>query len=544
MGKKKGIWGRWIASGGHFAEGGQGLVYLVTDQKGEYNGEYVLKELKKPKRSGRFDAELNAITSLVPHPHVISLIDSGIYRYEDKPCFVMPKADRNLNDLIKEYRVDLEKRLLIFDKICQGVAHLHSSSPQIIHRDLKPENVLMFSDEPVISDLGLCLLVGTIRITPHSEAVGPRFYMAPELEDGRQPDVDIKADVYSLGKLLYYLLSNGRIFSREKYREKGWLLSSILQDKRYEIFEKIFDKSITSDTQQRYANASELMESFRTATDSFHGHPLTLLLHKFGSIDQALDAPESRLSSLSKDEWAELLKHAQGRTDVNDELLRVACDALDPSFVELFSKTLLANKSHLDRHLVASAAGRILCLPRFEGWFRVWLYNEDNFSDLALLALNIGEEEILNKVARWDSLTLRNCDEVLSILAQNFNELRPEAKHDFLFASCKSNYQDKEAFLLRLSNSEDIDGFLDGVVAGLCACATEATLNRIVELFGTAVAANNFEAVSKGVLLGASVETAKWLRQHSMGNPVLEIILEAMSETDDLRSSDDQSEDE
>lgn len=102
--KKKGGWGRWMSFGAHFAEGGQGQLYLVTDQKREFGGEYVLKELKNPKRSQRFDAELKAITSLEPHPQVISLKDSGIYRAEDKPCFVMPKVDQNLDDLIWRQR--------------------------------------------------------------------------------------------------------------------------------------------------------------------------------------------------------------------------------------------------------------------------------------------------------------------------------------------------------------------------------------------------------------------------------------------------------
>lgn len=54
---------------------------------------------------------------------------------------------------------------------------------------------------------------------------------------------------------------------------------------------------------------------------------------------------------------------------------------MDPGFAEPFARTLLANKSRLDRHLVAVAAGRILRLPRFEGWFVMWLHNHENFSD-------------------------------------------------------------------------------------------------------------------------------------------------------------------
>ena len=273
MPKKNRIWGRWVACGPAFIESGQGRLYFVTDSSGELEGDYVLKELKNPKRIDRFNNELQAIAALKEHPNVVPLVDSGIYRNPEKPSYVMPKAEGTLEDYIINNPVSIEDRLYIFDQICEGVAYLHRTC--IIHRDIKPENILMFSGVPKVTDLGLCLIAEAVRVTPSSEAVGPRFYMAPELEDGKHVDVSFEADVYSLGKLLYYLLSDGKIFSREKYRDRDWYLPRLKDDSRLELFNAVFQKSIVVDVSQRYANAGELQKAFRETFDKYRRHPLT-----------------------------------------------------------------------------------------------------------------------------------------------------------------------------------------------------------------------------------------------------------------------------
>src|SRR5438477_546174 len=85
----------------------------------------------------------------------------------------------------------------------QGRALEHIHAAGIIHRDLKPDNILLTGAEAKVADFGICLLVEEPRLTATSEAVGPRLYMAPELEDGRNLAVDARADIYSLAKILY-----------------------------------------------------------------------------------------------------------------------------------------------------------------------------------------------------------------------------------------------------------------------------------------------------------------------------------------------------
>ena len=102
---------------------------------------------------------------------------------------------------------------------------MHKAHSQgVLHRDIKPDNVFLKSatGPPVVGDFGLSIFLETDnRITATQEAVGPRLYMAPELESGRVERVTTAADIYSLGKLLYWLFT-GRVFSREAHREKQW----------------------------------------------------------------------------------------------------------------------------------------------------------------------------------------------------------------------------------------------------------------------------------------------------------------------------------
>jgi serine/threonine protein kinase len=81
-------------------------------------------------------------------------------------------------------------------------------------------------------------------VTPSLEAVGPRFYMAPELEGGRSLDVTPTADIYSLGKILPFMLSGGRIFSREKHNVPAWDLEVVHRDPRYGLFERIWGDTL------------------------------------------------------------------------------------------------------------------------------------------------------------------------------------------------------------------------------------------------------------------------------------------------------------
>jgi serine/threonine protein kinase len=154
----------------------------------------------------------------------------------------------------------------MFQQICDAVAYAHSQN--IVHRDLKPENNFLRDDgTPVVGDFGISHVEGGgERFTLTEEAVGPFRYMAPELEDGRTDSVKPSADVYSLGKLLYWMLS-GRTFAREKHREESFNLAKNTRGSEYHLINQFLDKMITADPAGRFSTGREVLEQLYTLID-------------------------------------------------------------------------------------------------------------------------------------------------------------------------------------------------------------------------------------------------------------------------------------
>jgi serine/threonine protein kinase len=193
----------------------------VHDLRGEISGYSVLKRLKNYSRIERFERELDAIKKL-DHPSVVKVIDSDL---KSDPAYIVMEhcSGGALSASPPFWQGSPQIAFGIFQDVCSAVVHAHAHG--IIHRDIKPANIFLRGDQgpAVLGDFGLAFIEGFgPRPTETDEVVGPRTFIAPELEDGRLDDVTPKCDVYSLGKLLYWLLSDGRIFSREKHREVQW----------------------------------------------------------------------------------------------------------------------------------------------------------------------------------------------------------------------------------------------------------------------------------------------------------------------------------
>ena len=198
--------------------GGQGWIYLVEDLAEGYTEPVILKRLQNLKRLKRFKQEVEAAL-LLDHQNVVKVLASEMEGKE--PYFVTPHYKGGNLAEARPWETGEPGRLLdLFGQVCDGAMEAHAKG--VIHRDLKPENIFLDSDREkghaVVGDFGLCLLEDEPRMTTTGEAVGPRHFMAPELEDGFASTVTPKCDVYSLGKLLYWLMSSGNIFSREKHR--------------------------------------------------------------------------------------------------------------------------------------------------------------------------------------------------------------------------------------------------------------------------------------------------------------------------------------
>jgi serine/threonine protein kinase len=245
---------KWVAD---LREGGQSHVFRVVRSDAPDGPHCALKRLKNLKRLDRFKREIEACQKL-DHPNIIQIIAHDI---DPKGCpFIVTEycsggalADR------RPPLGSVAHVLQIFRQICAGVAHAHVNG--VIHRDLKPDNIYFREDgTPVVGDFGLCFVDEEGQLTNTEEVVGSRFYCAPELRDGRPPrGVPEKvADVYSLGKVLYWMLT-GKIFDREDHRlEQYKLENDDPAGPEYEPVNQLLDQAIVADSSRRYRDAESL----------------------------------------------------------------------------------------------------------------------------------------------------------------------------------------------------------------------------------------------------------------------------------------------
>jgi serine/threonine protein kinase len=253
-------------------EGGQAWTYLVENITNSDGRRYVLKRLKNKKRLDRFEIEISVVQKL-NHPNIVRILDHDIL--DDEPYFVMEYCEAGELDQAKLSGYSVVQKLELFRTICVAVGHAHES--QVIHRDIKPANVLFReAGEPVISDFGICFLTehGLERVTETAEQMGPRFYISPELADGRTDQVSPASDVYSLGKLLYWMFQ-GRVMNRENFSDSEWdfRIVNALDHSLFHVFE-LFENSINAEPTKRYGNAQRFGDEVKKTIEVIqnHGH--------------------------------------------------------------------------------------------------------------------------------------------------------------------------------------------------------------------------------------------------------------------------------
>jgi len=265
---------KWEADLG---EGGQSHVFRVVRSDEPEGPHYVLKRLKNLKRIDRFNREIEACQKL-DHPNIIKIIAHETDP-KGRPFIVTEYCAGGSLAGKKPPLGSIPVVLRLFRQVCAGAAHAHTHG--VIHRDLKPDNIYLREDgTPVVGDFGLCFVDDGGQITSTEEVVGSRFYCAPELREGRvRPGIPEKAaDVYSLGKLLYWMLA-GRIFDREDHRLEEYSLGSHDPgNPGYELVNQLLDKAIVADPMRRYLGAETLAEAVDGITKVIlaGGHAITL----------------------------------------------------------------------------------------------------------------------------------------------------------------------------------------------------------------------------------------------------------------------------
>jgi serine/threonine protein kinase/tetratricopeptide (TPR) repeat protein len=198
-------------------EGGMGLVY-EAEQTEPVRRRVALKIVKLGMDSrqvvNRFRAELQMLAAL-EHPHIAKLFDAG-QTAAGRPYFVMELVEGTpLVDFCNEAHLPIRQRVELFILICHALQHAHQKG--VIHRDLKPSNILVTGASgvatPKIIDFGIAKAVGfnaaeTIpALTAGEQILGTPAYMSPEQAGRAGLDVDTRADIYSLGVILYELLA-------------------------------------------------------------------------------------------------------------------------------------------------------------------------------------------------------------------------------------------------------------------------------------------------------------------------------------------------
>lgn len=211
-------------------EGGCGVVYLAEQQE-PVRRRVALKIIRLGMDTesviGRFEAERQAL-ALMDHANIAHVLDAGATE-SGRPYFVMEWVQGvKITDFCNQHQLNVEQRLKLFIQVCNAIQHAHQKG--IIHRDIKPSNILVTMHEgaplPKVIDFGIAKategrLTDNTMFTACDQFIGTPAYMSPEQADMSGLDVDTRSDIYSLGVLLYEMLTGQTPFDSKELVKSG-----------------------------------------------------------------------------------------------------------------------------------------------------------------------------------------------------------------------------------------------------------------------------------------------------------------------------------
>lgn len=316
-------------------EGGFGTVYMAQ-QDAPIRRRVALKILKPGMDTkqviARFESERQAL-AIMDHPNISRVIDAGSTG-SGRPFFVMELVRGDpITKFCDTRRVALRERLRLFQDVCSAVEHAHQKG--IIHRDIKPSNVLVTvcDDKPVVKviDFGIAKattgsLTDKTLFTEFRQLLGTPLYMSPEQAEQSGVDVDTRTDIYSLGVLLYEMLTGHTPIDPKRLSTAGWI----------EVQRMILE--------EEPSRPSVLVSSLRP--DASHG---SLLLNEKSQLSASLrgELDWIVLKAIDKDRSRRYPTASQFADDIERYLNDDPVEATPPSRLYLFRKFACRNRGLL-----------------------------------------------------------------------------------------------------------------------------------------------------------------------------------------------------